>query len=319
MSDDINDNDIQEKYDLLKGEWISFLKIFESKEEGINSLSEYTSALEEMGHKHPEQKVPVSFVYRGEGKTYPTLFQPMILRINNKLSPYKNLHITEYEVNEIRRFQQSTYGKLFLKFLNIDSADWVYLAQHYNNHDNIVTRLLDVTKNPLVALYWACSNEKHHDKDGWVFMIRGESLRWQSIPLDEHSSKKDMDQFIPESFLELFEDNSVESVPPLTPTLLEPINQSTVDRRLRVQSGAFIWWHPLQPWLSKSNIRSRSFVLLINKNAKAQIKKDLETIYNIHHTSLMVEDTQISTWKIVCNTITGIIKQNMIRLRPPRL
>ncbi|MCO8579469.1 FRG domain-containing protein [Burkholderia multivorans] len=42
--------------------------------------------------------------------------------------------------------------------------DKLVRAQHYG----LPTRLLDVSLNPLVALFFACSDENHHDKDGTV-------------------------------------------------------------------------------------------------------------------------------------------------------
>jgi hypothetical protein len=42
--------------------------------------------------------------------------------------------------------------------------DKLVRAQHYS----LPTRLLDVSLNPLVGLYFACNEEEHHDKDGAV-------------------------------------------------------------------------------------------------------------------------------------------------------
>tara|TARA_R100001126_G_scaffold15926_3_gene7349 strand:- start:9271 stop:9987 length:717 start_codon:yes stop_codon:yes gene_type:complete len=45
--------------------------------------------------------------------------------------------------------------------------DKLVRAQHYG----LPTRLLDVSLNPLVGLYFACNEEKHHDKDGAVMVF----------------------------------------------------------------------------------------------------------------------------------------------------
>lgn len=42
--------------------------------------------------------------------------------------------------------------------------DKLVRAPHYG----LPTRLLDVSLNPLVGLYFACNEEQHHDKDGTV-------------------------------------------------------------------------------------------------------------------------------------------------------
>ena len=45
-------------------------------------------------------------------------------------------------------------------------AQWV-LAQHHG----LKTRLLDITRNPLVALFYSCNNENYLDKDGCLHVF----------------------------------------------------------------------------------------------------------------------------------------------------
>ncbi|MCA1442676.1 FRG domain-containing protein [Ensifer sp. IC4062] len=51
--------------------------------------------------------------------------------------------------------------------------DKLVRAQHYG----LPTRLLDVSLNPLVGLYFACNEEQHHDKDGVVQIFDFEDKR----------------------------------------------------------------------------------------------------------------------------------------------
>lgn len=51
-----------------------------------------------------------------------------------------------------------------------NNLEKLVLLQHYG----IPTRLLDITLNPLVALYFACKNEKELEKDGVVYIFEEE-------------------------------------------------------------------------------------------------------------------------------------------------
>ena len=49
-------------------------------------------------------------------------------------------------------------------------------------HFGLPTRLLDTTTNPLVALYFACSNEENMDKSGAVYVFPYCRAEWSSDP-----------------------------------------------------------------------------------------------------------------------------------------
>jgi len=49
-----------------------------------------------------------------------------------------------------------------------DFANWLTLMQHYG----LPTRLLDWSRSPLVALYFAVSSEKENDKDACVWILK---------------------------------------------------------------------------------------------------------------------------------------------------
>lgn len=59
-----------------------------------------------------------------------------------------------------------------------DRVDILAKLQHYG----FPTRLLDITANPLVALYFACFKEKEMDNDGAIYVFLDVEARWSDHP-----------------------------------------------------------------------------------------------------------------------------------------
>jgi hypothetical protein len=67
------------------------------------------------------------------------------------------------------------YSKLFLTKDPNNLWDYLAIAQHYG----LSTRLLDWTKNPLVATYFACSEAM--DKDAYIYILTVDEVKIPSI------------------------------------------------------------------------------------------------------------------------------------------
>jgi hypothetical protein len=76
-------------------------------------------------------------------------------------------YITQEEIDEIEKFQNNL-PKDYLHYVNKaedDDINLLFLARHYG----IKTRFLDVTYDPLVALYFACSSD--FEDNGYVYFM----------------------------------------------------------------------------------------------------------------------------------------------------
>jgi len=258
--------------------------IYKVREDGVHSVTEFVKAIENL-FDAIRQESDRKHIFRGESQTYSTFLMPKIARNNNNLVPYKNeTNLTQKEVEEIHNFQESKKGQSFSDDLSDDAVDWIPLAQHYSRPSIYSTRLLDVTRNALIALYFVCEKDKH--LDGWVYLFPECSCRPQTKPRGE-VKKGDIEQGIPDTYFELFEPWECSPVYEKTVHLFVPIKSvrlMTVHKRLHTQSSAFLWWHPI------SQPPVRTYPILINNEAKDQIMQKLDKVFNINEETLFPPD-----------------------------
>ncbi len=120
----------------------------------INSLKEAIDVFLENTKKIPEDKVKSSLMYRGHSSASDYLLQPSVFR-NNMLKYEAQM------IREIKRLSPSDFPSS-----NLDIENLIKM-QHYG----LPTRLLDFSLNPLIALYFACSEEKYINKDGEIIVF----------------------------------------------------------------------------------------------------------------------------------------------------
>lgn len=115
----------------------------------VNSLSEYINEVE----KFPSSK----FFFRGEPRKYRE-------RNSSALRQYKGTFgdTKEYPFNIML---DHFYREVTPLVSNVEHENFIAFAQHYG----IPTPLIDVTKSPLVALYFACQSET--EENGYVYIF----------------------------------------------------------------------------------------------------------------------------------------------------
>lgn len=158
-------------------------------------------------------------------------------------------------VGRIKGYKKEIEKRLFLEFKKRyhlfasehpkTDLELLFLAQHYG----IPTRLLDWTYNPLIALYFA-TDSKNNDCNGKVYMIG--------------LHKSYMVGELKDSTLSIDEILNISGCKYVEPYYIDP--------RYQNQKSIFLLSNKPN---SKFTFADNEIVFIINRNSKAQIRKDL--------------------------------------------
>lgn len=137
------------------------------EEQEIQSVSDLLSIIGRI-EKKPFGSYSVSSMtfYRGQSvfdwQLKPSIFRDALYEKETYMIK-KIKHLAEVELDNLDRFSQ------------------LVKLQHYG----LPTRLLDLTENPLVALYFACSDPKYSNNDGALYVFNNHPTAWSDSILVE--------------------------------------------------------------------------------------------------------------------------------------
>ena len=212
-------------------------------------------------------------VLRGESKEYDWPLQPTIARngtfkIIPVLEPSPKSYITQEEIDEIDKFQNNLpIDHLhYVNKINNDGINLLFLARHYG----IKTRFVDVTYDPLVALYFACSSNP--EDNGYVyFMLNTSAVEINKITTSDYKKAFDFDIDRPTIMKDYYKDINY----------LYRFPYSNV--RVNAQKGAFLFNYDPRKCLTDGTI-----VYEVPSHKKDKILKHLKFL-NISNKTLGLE------------------------------
>lgn len=235
-------------------------------EDDVRSISDYIKRISEFVSKKSNETV---VVYRGENEIYSTHCQPNLFR-GNYLQ--RNIYFEKSLFDEMTA-NKITCGESYLEKA-IDAQ-----------HGGFPSRLLDVTYNSLVALYFAVTPEINKPEDaldgidGIVYIYFIEKLFCPSgdnINLIYDSIIKRNKKWFSDN--EIFQKNH------------KLIDHIKTNKRIIAQQGAFILFQgDMVSPIPQSNYKK----VRIDGNYKNKIRQDLKNLFGIHTGSIYPEPSNL--------------------------
>lgn len=235
--------------------------------------NEWESAIQENNAIPEEDKRTVKFFFRGHRDSSweltPALFRdvPGIQKLPYQgANEYSYYSEEQYLIQEAQRLFPACFEKCKT------DVDRMAVAQHYE----LPTRLLDVSGNSLVALYFAVQ-EEDADVDGKVIMFRASAEDYKIASTGGQSEKISIQGFhgkVCQSWMG-------------KPILLFP---TFFTERQRAQDGAFYLFPNSVNPVNVLGFNAGAYrEILIPEAVKGNLKKELEEMCNIHHGVLFPE------------------------------
>ncbi len=228
----------------------------------IIHINEYIQEIAKKIHIHRASNA--TLVYRGEAKAFKAACIPNI---------YRESYLKQHEYFEKNIFDEMRANKIAKGDSYLENA---ISAQH----DGFPSRLLDVTYNSLVALYFACTpyyryaEDKYDDYDGKVFVF---FIEKSFCPTGDNTTKN-YEELITnkQSFVNqaVFSKNH------------KLIDHIKINNRIIAQQGAFILFQgdeaePIPPYMYEE--------LTIPHTAKPTLRKELKELFGVYTGSIYPE------------------------------
>lgn len=194
---------------------------------------------------------PVSdWYFRGEPREYDRPFLPSIWRSGHAYTDQTPIapdtSFTHGELAALHQCQSDivsgaladvVFTKYFedlaaqIDLANVDIFNWLALAQHYNQDQRYPTRLVDITTDPFVGLYFAAMSGS--DQPGFVFVFES---NFNDLEVAGKISSQG------HTFLDVLKIDGADGLPyHPQETTLNLLRPPFPNARLKAQSGSFIW------------------------------------------------------------------------------
>jgi hypothetical protein len=221
-----------------------------------------------------------------------------------------DLHVIEEFINHYKKY----YPK---KCENYNLIDYLYVMQHYD----IPTRLLDFSKNELVALYFAVSSQNSEEENSYDDEINdfkennGYSDMGASIHcIDPVFTNKNTNLFvnIKDEILNIdnIDENSLSRI--ILPLCIETKNN---DARIKAQNGVFmVFGSDYKGYEDYEIFEKKTIKIFVPNSCRSKIKEELKKNHDVYHATVYPDIKGIALeiieqienkYKEDCNAIFG--------------